>query len=544
MALIAGVTALVLLVRSARYDYFGDELYFLAAGRHLQAGYADQGPLIPLLARLAAAVDPGSLVLLRLPAILAAVAGVVLAAATARELGGRRRAQWLAAAGYATSPYLITQAASLSTFALDSTAGAAVIWLLVRWTRVRRDRLLVAAAIVVAIDVQVKLLILVLVAALVAAATAIGPRDLLRRSAFWAGVAIVLVAAIPGVEWQRRHGWPQLAMGAIIRTEQRAATGGVAGLPVQWAILTGLLGGLLALLGLWALLWRNDFRPYRFLGIATLLQTLFVIAVGGRPYYLTACFPVLFAAGAVAATVLWPGATRSTSAPARRRTHRRPADMVAAATTRRATSMEAPKALSRRTIRITGVAVVAISVAIAATVVTLLPQPISRLRQPTDTQAELSARMRTFGTTGWSGLVGAVDRAYAELPPADRDTAVVVAQTYWQAAAIDVLGTRPPVYSPNRGYAYFGAPPDDTRTVLYVTAGDAAGLDTAFESVRPVARLDDPLGFPGIDRGVTVWRCDRPRRPWPVLWRDRSTLVLDPGLRSVPNSPAPERYSS
>ncbi|MQY29813.1 glycosyltransferase family 39 protein [Nocardia aurantia] len=527
VALIAGVTTVVLLTRSARYDYFGDELYFLAAGRHLGAGYADQGPLVPLLARSAAALAPGSLVALRLPSIIAAVAGVVLAAATAREFGGGRRAQWLAAAAYATGPYLITQAASLSTFALDSTAGAAVIWLLVRWTRVRRDHLLLVAGAVIAIDVQVKLLILVLGAGLAAAALLTGPRDLLRRSAFWAGATIVVVATVPGIRWQRQHGWPQSAMGAIIRDEQRAATGGVAGLPVQWVILAGLLGGLLALPGLWVLLWRSDFRPYRFAGIATLLQALFVVAVGGRPYYVTACFPALFAAGAVTVATLWPRTTPSAEAPSPLPTMRK-------------TRLPA----MRKTLRIAGVAVIAISVAISATVTVALPQPISRLHRPTGTQAELSARMRTFGTTGWTALVDAVDRAYAELPAADRADAVVVAQTYWQAAAIDMLGTRPPVFSPNRGYAYFGAPPLNTRTVLYVTAGDTPAPDAVFEAARPVTRLNDPLGFPGIDRGITVWRCDRPRRPWPVLWRELSTLVLDPGLRSAPNSPASEGYPS
>ncbi|MFQ6229881.1 hypothetical protein [Nocardia sp. NPDC002869] len=47
---VAAVAAVVLLLSATRYGYFGDELYFLAAGRRLSSGYADQGPVLPLLA--------------------------------------------------------------------------------------------------------------------------------------------------------------------------------------------------------------------------------------------------------------------------------------------------------------------------------------------------------------------------------------------------------------------------------------------------------------------------------------------------------------
>ncbi|WP_280268987.1 glycosyltransferase family 39 protein [Nocardia wallacei] len=487
VAPIALVTAIVLVARGDRYDYFGDELYFLAAGRHLAPGYADQGPLIPLLARSAAAIAPDSLVLLRLPSILAAVAAVLLAAAVAREFGGRRGAQVLAAAAYATCPYLVTQAASLSTFALDSTLSAATVWLVVRWLRTRRDRLLLAAAVTVAVGLQGKLLIAMLLVSLAPAVLSAGRGRLLRSRPAWAAAAIVAVSAAPNLWWQHRHGWPQLAMGPVIRAEEQAANGGVAGLPAHWALLTGLLGGVLALAGAWALLWHRDFRPYRMIGVAVAVHVLLVVGLGGRPHYVAAWFPIVFAAGAVVA-------------------------------------------LRSRAARATATAALAVSTAIAVAVVALLPLPLSQIRQPTDSRAELSTRMRVFGTSGWSGLVAGVEGAYRALPPQERAQTVIITRTYWQAAALDQLiePGRVPVHSPNRGFAYFGGPPDTARTALYVTTDDAGPrLRAAFESAWPVRRIDERLGFPGIDRGVTVWRCDRPRRPWPALWADLTTLTLD-----------------
>src|SRR5436305_5817033 len=75
---------------NSHYGYFRDELYYLACGEHLAWGYADQPPLIALVARISRATMGDSLFAIRfLPAVAGALL-VFVAGLLARELGGRR----------------------------------------------------------------------------------------------------------------------------------------------------------------------------------------------------------------------------------------------------------------------------------------------------------------------------------------------------------------------------------------------------------------------------------------------------------------------
>jgi 4-amino-4-deoxy-L-arabinose transferase-like glycosyltransferase len=104
---------------AGRYGFHGDELYFMDAARHLQGGYVDQPILIPLLARASLSLFGVWLPGLRLWAALAVAATVVIAGLLARELGGRRNAQLLAALATATMPAILSTGGLLETTTLD-----------------------------------------------------------------------------------------------------------------------------------------------------------------------------------------------------------------------------------------------------------------------------------------------------------------------------------------------------------------------------------------------------------------------------------------
>ena len=385
----------------------------------------------------------------------------------------------------------MTQAASLSTFALDGTCSALIVWLMVRWARLRDNRIPIAAACVLALDLQNKWLVIVVVCGLVAGFAVTGPRALFSNRAWWIAGTLAMLTGLPGLYWQATHGWPQWAMGAAIRAEQQLATGGPAGLLGQQFVQAGVLGTVLAVGGIWGFLRSAALRPYRFVLVAGVVVTAFVFLTGTRPYYTAALLPALYAAGAV---VLGSWDSK----------------------------------VVRRLLPGLGV----ISLVIAVAVVLLWPLPASALRQPSDSSAQVHTRMRLYGTSGWPELTAAVTHAYRKLPSETRDKAVIVTDTYWQAAALDNFGVDlPPVYSPNRGYAYFGTPPETSGPVLYIGPDSRKTvLRNHFRETSTIEAADEPLGFPGVSRFVTVSLCTGRSESWSEIWPALQTLALDMGF--------------
>src|SRR3954452_459380 len=138
---LAGAVTIVLIALAGRYGYHRDELYFLAAGRHLAWGYADQGPLTPFLARVLNDIAPGSLTVLRLPSAAMTGVTVLMTGAIAWDLGGSRRAQLIASACTAAAAVVLAVGHLLSTATFDVLAWTVLLALVVRIVRGGDERL-------------------------------------------------------------------------------------------------------------------------------------------------------------------------------------------------------------------------------------------------------------------------------------------------------------------------------------------------------------------------------------------------------------------
>jgi hypothetical protein len=327
--------------------------------------------------------------------------------------------------------FLLAGGRLLATSTLDPFLWALLLWLLVRWIRTDRDgaprdRLLVVAGVVLGVALNTKFLVLGLVAGVAVAVLVAGPRRLLARPLLWVGLAIAVLATVPTLVWQATHGWPQLQMGGVVAGEAELFGNRWQFLPLAVLFAGVVPGAVLVLVGLTALLRRPALRPWRGLGVAVLVTTAAFLVTGGRPYYVAGFYALLFAAGAVAL-------------------EQRPA---------------------RRWWRWT-TGPVALVVCGVATAVLVLPIGPASAEDQTD--------FTTMGQVGWPELAAGVAARYDALAPDLRARTVIVAGSYWDAAALAYdreADGLPPVFSPHRGYADLGVPPGTAPALIVGDPGE------------------------------------------------------------------------
>jgi hypothetical protein len=462
---VVGGLLLLLLGLAARYGPHRDELYFVAAGRHLAWGYPDQPAFTPLVAHVMATLAPGSVWWLHVPAALAMAGVVVLAALTARELGGGTGAQALTAVAVATGAVTVALGHFVTTATFDALFGTAISYVAARALVRDRPRLWLVVGAIGGVGLENKHLVAFLLGALVVGIALVpAVRHHLRSPWAWGGAALAAALWAPNLVWQARHGWPQLTLASDIRGEY-LTIGERVDFVVLALVLLSPVTTAIWVYGLVRLLRAPDLERARPFAWAFLVLVVAYFVTGGKAYYLAGSLPVLVAAGAVSL--------------AERR--------------------------SPRWVFAAGAVAALAAVVVWPAFLPVLPE-------------------RTFGATFYSGLgedqaetigwpaeVALVDRVASE----SRAT-LVVTQNYGEAGALDFYGSPVRVYSGHNGFGDWGPPPA-TTTGPVVLVGYASAPDWA-QGCREAARVDNGVGVDDEEQGHAVLVCSGPRGSWASVW--------------------------
>ena len=218
-----------------RYGWHRDELYYLASSRHPALGYVDYPSITPLLARLDQAIFPGSLPALRLLTVLAGAAIIVVAALIARELGGNRPAQTLAALAALISPMFVGANILYQTVSFDELVWAVACLFFVRLLRGAHPREWLLLGLVFGIGLETKYTVIGLGIAILVGLLATKSRWHLASPWPWLGFGIAILLLVPNIVWQVGHHWDSVAY----TLEHRGNTDGPVAYVVQQLLLAG-----------------------------------------------------------------------------------------------------------------------------------------------------------------------------------------------------------------------------------------------------------------------------------------------------------------
>ncbi len=476
---------------STRYGYFRDELYYLACANHLDFGYVDHPPLSILMLWVERALFGSSLPALRLFPALLGGALVFMTGAFAREFGGGRSAQVLAAVAAFASPILLGLASFYSMNAIEPLFWLGAAWIVVAIIKTGRDRLWLWFGVLAGVGLQNKISMAFFCFGIVVGLLLTENRRFLWSKWLWMGGALAVAIFLPHIIWQVQHGFPTLEFIANAQAN-KIYHAPFAEFVAQQVLLMQPFTAPVWLAGLWYCFATSDGRRFRVLGWTYAVIFGVFVLQGAKAYYLVPLYPILLAPGAA---------------------------LIERWGRERAWSWLAPAAIGT----------VAVAGALTAPMALPILPPSTFTSYATALGLAEGVRMErhTVGRLpqhfadmfGWPAKAEAVARIYQSLPPEERMVTAIYADNYGRAGAIDFFGARyglPPAISGHNSYWLWG-PGERPPRNLIAMGGSRKDLEQFCTTVTVAAVLHCDLCMP-FENDVPVYLCRGLKLPVDQIW--------------------------
>ena len=477
---VAAVLKLLLHLYAGRnYGYFVDELYYLACAQHLAWGYVDQPPLIGLIAKISRVLFGDSLQAIRFFPALAGAGKVLLTGLIARELGGRRFAQGLAALSILVAPGFLAVDNWLSMNAFEPLFWMGSAFVLIRIIKTGNQKFWLWFGLLAGMGLENKYSMAIFGFAIMAGLLVTPERRFFRRPWIWIAGLLAFVLFLPNLLWNIQHHFPFLELQANIRRSGRNTD-----LPAMAFLGEEILSMLplsapIWLAGLWYFFFHRQGKPFRVFGWAWLITAGLIVTLNPRVYYLYPAFPILLAAG----SVMWESW----------RVRPRWKWIMPAYIT----------------------LMVVLAAVLAPAAVPVLPVETyvryaitTHLQQPRIETRRLGPLPQLYADQfGWEEMVATVAHAYHSLPPDVQVRTAIFGQNYGQAGAVDLFGSKyglPKAISGHQSY-YLWGPRGYTGESIIVMGDREEVLEKLFAVVEKVARVDHPYSMP--DQHFDVFYC-------------------------------------
>ncbi len=478
------------LLVSGRYGYFRDEFYYLACGEHLDWGYVDQPPFVALAAFLVRRTLGGSLLALRfLPAVCNALV-IIFTGLMARELGGGRFAQGLAALATLICPVFLIIHHFFSMNCFDHLFWTLAVFILIKILREDRPRLWLLFGLISGVGLMNKYSVGFLSMGVAVGLLFTPARKYLASKWLWTGGAIAFLIFLPHVLWQVQHGFPTrefIRNATLYKNLPQSPVSFLAESILQVHPVTLPLW----LAGLYFFFRAEAGKPFRALGWCYAAVLALMLATNAKAYYLAPAYYMLFAAGAVQAEAFIRGRQWNWLKPA------------GAATILAGGLVTLPYALPVLPVE---------SFIRYADFLGL--HPGGGERGPSGKLMQQYADM-----FGWENQAATVAKVYHSLSPNEKARAFIFCDNYGQAGAIDFFSKRyglPHAASGHNNYWFWG--PGNWDADIVITIGvSREELVPYFEDVEEAAIVVSEYARP-FETNIPIFIGRKPKIPLRELW--------------------------
>jgi Dolichyl-phosphate-mannose-protein mannosyltransferase len=468
------------------YGYFRDELYYIMCGRNLAWGYVDHGPGVAIQAKLALALFGKSLAGMRMLSAVGGAGRVFLTGILAWSLGGRRPAQGLAMLGVLVAPQYLGTDSFLSMNSFESVFWMSCLLALILIVRGGSDKLWLLFGISGGLGLLNKPSMTFFLVTLLAAILLTPQRRVLFNKWAAAGVALLILIALPNLIWQIHNHWPTLEF---------LHNGQVENKNIKLAPLPFLGKQILNLQPVTALVWgagliwllRNPLaKNWRWLGLSFLFFLAVMMAMHAKDYYVAPIYPILFATGGIA----WEQRFAS---------RRRVADNRIFAFP-----------VLETVLVVVGVLILPMAIPVIRPSTWIAYTKTLHLYNTSDnTENQSSGPLPQFYADrfGWQEEVDQVSRIYHSLSPVDQTKVGIYCSNYGEASAINFLGEGLPTAISGHNNYWLWGPHGATGDIMIVVNGATpAEMHEFYDSVEIAGRMDNPLSMPYERRNIYLVR--------------------------------------
>ncbi len=500
-ALLLGLASLKLLIHLytnafAGYGIFRDELYYLACSEHPALGYVDQPPLSIWILSASRMLFGDSVFALRLLPAFAGAATVFVIGLIARELGGRRFAEALAALAAVFSLIKLGMDSIYSMNSIDHLAWALTFLVCIRLIKNEHSgsnsqRQWLLLGIILGLGLLNKISVAWLGAGLFTGMLLTNTREWLTTRWPWIAGVIACLIFLPFIIWNVQNNFAHLEF-------IRNATGGkYSGLtPLSFLrdqILINNPASLVVWLGgLFYLLFDRDGKRFRMLAFIYMTAfTILILNQHSKGEYLAPAYAALFAAGGVAIekyTAIRPWLWL------------RPLVAV-------------PLILS-------GILLAPFAIPILPVDTYIRYADALGVAPSTAESKELDKLPQFYADMfGWEDKAKAVADVYRRLSPEEQSACAIFADNYGRCAAIDYFGPTyglPKSIGRHNNYWIWG-PRDYTGEIVIILGGDLEGKKDRFESVEIAGTVSSQYSMP-YENNLRIYLCRKLKGSLQSIW--------------------------